>query len=274
MNLTDPETLTKLGKLILTDLVLAGDNALVIALATRSLGPREQFWGRTIGAGGAVGLRVLFVAIIAWLLSVPFVQLVGGIVLLWIAWKLIRPQEAAVHSAALPEGDSTGTHATPGNEAHEKVKATSLGQAVWIIIMADITMSFDNVVAISNIAGDSMSLVIFGLLLSIPLVVWGSVLISKLMDRYRWIIWLGGAVLGHVGGEIIMKDHRVLSWFGLKGPAGVENPTHNQMMEGAGAFANYLVHGLPWVFAVLLFIAGWLFARNSAAAAKSDKSHA
>src|SRR5687768_2614388 len=100
MNFTDPEILTKLGQLILTDLVLAGDNALVIALATRSLDARQRFWGRMIGAGGAVGLRVLFVWIIAWLMQIPFLQLTGGLLLLWIGWKLIRPQPEAVHAAA------------------------------------------------------------------------------------------------------------------------------------------------------------------------------
>src|SRR6188474_1622507 len=99
MTLSDPLMWGKLWQIILADLVLAGDNALIIALATRSLPARQQFWGRMFGAGGAVGLRVLFVIIIGWLLRVPFVQLIGGILLLWIAAKLVRPQPDALEAA-------------------------------------------------------------------------------------------------------------------------------------------------------------------------------
>ena len=165
----EPETLTKLVKIIFADLLLAGDNALIIALATRSLPRKQQFFGRIFGAGGAVVLRVIFVILISHLLAVPFLQLAGGLALLWIAAKLVRPQEEAVHEAA--EGGSTETKAA---------KAVTLRAAVGMIIVADITMSFDNVVAIANIAADPITrklhtgLVIFGLLFSIPLVVWGS----------------------------------------------------------------------------------------------------
>jgi YjbE family integral membrane protein len=251
-SLTDPDTLTKLGKLILTDLVLAGDNALVIALATRSLPKKQQFWGRLVGAGGAVVLRVLFVAIIAWLLRIPYLQLVGGLLLVWIGWKLVRPSPEAIEAAA--------------HESH-KYQAASLGQAIWIIVIADLTMSFDNVVAISNIAEGSMPLVIFGLLLSIPLVVWGSVLIAKLMEKFRWIVWLGGAVLGHVAGEIIFKDHHVLGWLGVNVPAGAATAVHDAAVTAAAPWVTYCIHGIPWLLAVLLFLVGWLFSRHAAAMA-------
>jgi YjbE family integral membrane protein len=257
MNLTDPDTLQKLGKLVLTDLVLAGDNALVIALATRSLPPRQQFWGRMVGAGGAVGLRVLFVAIFAMLLKIPLLQLVGGLLLLWISWNLIRPQAESLEAAT-----ESG-----------KFKATSLGKAISVIIVADLTMSFDNVVAISSISGDSMSLVIFGLALSIPLVVWGSVLIAKLMERFRWIIWLGGAVLGHVAGEIIFKDQHMLRWMGIPIEHGATAAVQQAAIDGASPFLRYLIHGIPWVLGVLFFLAGWLFSRRAAAHVPKAEAH-
>ena len=180
-------------QIVLIDLVLAGDNALVIALAVRSLPPREQFWGRMWGTGGAVGLRLLFVALVSMLLSIPFLRLVGGLMLVWIAVKLVRPS------------DSEEEHARPG---------ASLREAIRIIIIADVAMSLDNVIAIAGAAKGDLKLVVFGLLLSIPLVVWGSGLLAKLMNRFRWIIWLGGGVLGYVAGEMILKDPWVIAQAG------------------------------------------------------------
>src|SRR5688572_10369133 len=107
MTFFDPDLLSKLGKIILADILLAGDNALVIALATRGLPPTQQFWGRMFGAGGAVLLRVLFVVIIGFLMEVPYLQLIGGLLLLWIAAKLARPQPDAVHAAGHPEEGHT-----------------------------------------------------------------------------------------------------------------------------------------------------------------------
>src|ERR1043165_6382199 len=103
MTFPEPETLTKLAQIILTDLVLAGDNALVIALATRSLPTRQRCWGRIFGAGGAVALRVLFVFCVTWLTAIPVIQLVAGLALVWVAWKLVRPQEESLEAAAHPE---------------------------------------------------------------------------------------------------------------------------------------------------------------------------
>lgn len=283
LTLTDPDTLTKLGKLILTDLVLAGDNALVIALATRSLGKRERFWGRIVGAGGAVLLRVLFVWLIALLLQIPLLQLVGGLLLLVIAWKLVRPQPEALEAAGQEAKDGVEpsivsatptTGLTKTENGTDKKAASTLWQAIWIIIVADVTMSFDNVVAISNIAEGSMPLVVFGLLLSIPLVVWGSVLIAKMMDRFRWIIWLGGAVLGHVAGEIIFKDHHVLGYLGVNVPVNASPAVHDQAIGAASATVRYFIHGFPWVLAVALFIVGWLFSRRAAMMAKVESTSA
>ena len=131
----EPETVSKFFKIVVADLLLAGDNALVIALATRALAPREQFWGRLIGTGGAVGLRVLFIAIIAWMLKIPYVQLVGGVLLLWIAWKLVQPQENSEeshgkgnHAATLAE-EQVHDQDDAGHGEHEDLRQR--GQYVW-----------------------------------------------------------------------------------------------------------------------------------------------
>jgi len=250
MNLLEPATLTKLAQIILTDLVLAGDNALVIALATRSLPAKQQFWGRIFGAAGAVILRVLFVFVVTWLTKIPILQLLAGIALLWVAWKLVRPQEEALEAAGHPE--SATKHA-----------ARSLWHAVWLIIVADVIMSLDNVIAIAGIAKEGsssphgeMSLVVFGLLLSIPLVVCGSALIARLMTHYRWVIWVGGGVLGHVAGEIIFKDPQVLSWLGIPATPGMSGVEVNKLLAVAPQSVGWLVHYLPWVLGVTLFCLG------------------
>jgi predicted tellurium resistance membrane protein TerC len=139
-----------------------------------------------------------------------------------------------------------------------------------MIVLADIAMSFDNVVAISSIAGDHLGLVLFGLLLSIPLVVWGSVLIARLMSRYRWIIWLGGAVLGHVAGAIIFQDHHVLGWLGIQVPAGLKEVPLSKLLEGTSDLVAYTVHSVPWILAGVLFIAGWLFSRRTPVVPKEE----
>ena len=183
--LTQPDFWVRWLQIVLIDLVLAGDNALVIALAVRTLPPREQFWGRIWGTAGAVILRLIFIAMVTFLLRIPLLQLVGGVVLVWIAIKLVRPGHAE-------EGPARA--------------GTSLREAIKIIIVADVAMSLDNVIAISAAAKGDLILVTFGLLLSLPLVVWGSGLLAGLMNRFRWIIWLGGGVLGFVAGEMILKD--------------------------------------------------------------------
>ena len=257
MNWFDAGTFAKLAQIVLTDLVLAGDNALVIALATRSLPPRQRFWGQIFGAGGAVGLRVLFIFLLTWLTKIPILQLIAGLALLWIAWKLVRPQEEALEAAAHPE--KARRHA-----------ASSLMQAVRIVIIADVMMSLDNVIAIAGIAKEGstsphgeMWLVVFGLLLSIPLVVCGSALISKLMDRSRWVIWLGGGVLGHVAGKIIFQDPHVLGWLGVPAKAGMPATEITALLGAAAPWVRGVTHGVPWIFAVLLFVLGAWWSCNS-----------
>lgn len=196
--LTDIEFWKRWVRIVFIDLALAGDNALVIALAVRSLPAREQFLGRVFGTLGAVVLRLIFVFAVSQLLKVPFLQLVCGLLLVWIAVKLVRPGHA--EEGSVREG-------------------STLKQAIGVIILADVVMSLDNVIAISAAAQGDIVLVVFGLLLSIPLVVWGSGILAHLMSRFPLIIWLGGGVLGFVAVELILKDAWVHSLLGVHGAA-------------------------------------------------------
>jgi YjbE family integral membrane protein len=191
--LLDPEFWARLASIVVIDLSLAGDNALVIALAVRSLPAREQWLGRVWGTAAAVGLRLLFIAVVSALLSIPLLRAVGGLLLLWIAIRLVRP----------------------GGEAEGHVRhGTSLREAIWIIVVADVTMSLDNVLAVSAAAHGDMLLVSFGIALSLPIVVWGSGFLARLITRQPWIIWIGGGILGYVAGEMITDDPVVRGWLG------------------------------------------------------------
>ena len=193
--LTDAEFWKRWLRIVFIDLALAGDNAVVIALAVRSLPAREQFLGRVFGTLGAVVLRLVFVFVITQLLRVPFLQIVCGLLLIWIAVKLVRPAHA---------DDS-------------RVRSTStLKEAIGVIILADVVMSLDNVIAIAAAARGDLVLVIFGLLLSIPLVVWGSGLLARLMNRFPLIVWLGGGVLGFVAVDLILRDGWVVNFLGAR----------------------------------------------------------
>jgi YjbE family integral membrane protein len=181
-------------KIVIIDLALAGDNALVIALAVRTLPKRQQLFGRIWGTVGAVALRLLFIGVISYLLGIPLLQAVGGLLLLWIAIKLVRQSEG------------TG-------EGHVR-HGTTLFEAIWIIIVADVVMSLDNVIGVAGAAEGDMRLVVFGIGLSIPIVVWGSGLLANLMNRYPWIILIAGGILGEVAGKMIVHDHFVMNRLG------------------------------------------------------------
>jgi YjbE family integral membrane protein len=181
-------------KIVIIDLALAGDNALVIALAVRTLPKRQQLFGRIWGTVGAVALRLLFIGVISYLLGIPLLQAVGGLLLLWIAIKLVRQSEG------------TGQ----GHVRH----GTTLFEAIWIIIVADVVMSLDNVIGVAGAAEGDMRLVVFGIGLSIPIVVWGSGLLANLMNRYPWIILIAGGILGEVAGKMIVHDHFVMNRLG------------------------------------------------------------
>ncbi len=171
--------------IVLMDLLLAGDNALVIALAVRSLPRRERRIGLIGGAGAAVVLRVVLTAVAAQLLTIPYLQIAGGLLILWIAVKVL------IDASTLPDD-------TPA--------PMRFMQAIWYIVVADITMSTDNVLAIAGASKGNFWLIAFGLAVSIPFVVLSSNLLSKLMDRFPALIYLGAGILGKVGGEMILTD--------------------------------------------------------------------
>jgi len=181
----DPEFWARLLGIVVIDMTLAGDNALVIAMAVRSLAPRQQRLGRLWGTAGAVVLRLAFIAIATQLLKIPGLQLAGGALLVWIAVKLVRQS---------PEDHGGARH------------GTSLREAIWIIVVADAAMSLDNVLAVAAAAHGDFVLVTLGIALSLPLVVWGSAVLSTLMERWPWIVWIGGGILGWVGGEMMVRE--------------------------------------------------------------------
>ncbi|HPL62222.1 MAG: TerC family protein [Syntrophales bacterium] len=171
--------------IVVIDLILAGDNAVVIAMAVRTLPREERKKGIIFGAGAAVMLRVVLTFFAAQLLQVQFVKFVGGLLIIWIGIKLFI------------EG-------VPDEEVQREAK--TFWQAIWVIVVADITMSVDNVLAVAGASGGNLFLLIFGLGLSIPLVVFTSNLLSMLMDKYPIIIYIGAAILGRVGGEMMITD--------------------------------------------------------------------
>ncbi|MDI6745355.1 MAG: TerC family protein [Thermodesulfovibrionales bacterium] len=181
----DWQFFSALFSIVIIDLILAGDNAVVIAMAVRSLPAEQRKKGIFYGAGAAVLLRVIATFFVAQLLTISFIKLVGGIVILWIAVKLFIE--------GVPE------------ENIEK-QAVTIAQAIKIIVIADITMATDNMLAVGGASHGNLFLLIFGLGLSVPLVVFTSNLLSILMDKYPIIIYIGAAVLGKVGGEMIITD--------------------------------------------------------------------
>lgn len=186
---TVPRLLIDYFSIILIDLLLAGDNALVIAMAVRVLPQRQRRIASTFGAAAAVVLRVGLTIAAARLLGIQFIKLLGGAFVIWIAVKVLS--DASTPPAAAPA-------------------PRRFLQAIWFIVFADITMSIDNILAIAAAARGSVPLIIFGLCASIPFVVFSSNLIAVLMDRYPVILYLGAAILGKVGGEMVVTDPFVM----------------------------------------------------------------
>lgn len=217
-------------KIIVIDLLLSGDNAVVIALACRNLPEAQRKKGIMFGVGGAIGLRIVLTFFAVGLLSLPYLKLVGALLLIWIGIKLILPEEE--HSASGIKAD------------------TRLFGAVKTIIIADFVMSLDNVLGVAAAAKGNVALLVFGLLISIPLIAWSSQLVLKLIDRFPFIIYAGGALLGYVAGE---------------------------MLVGEALFVNLLEtrHYLHWLIPVLcallvLGIGGWLAMRSTVAVRAVD----
>jgi YjbE family integral membrane protein len=174
--------------IILIDLLLAGDNALVIALAVRALPKRERRLGIAGGAALAVVLRIILTSVAARLLTLPFLQLAGGLLVLWIAFKVLVDANDPPDAAPAPR---------------------RLLQAIWYITAADVTMSLDNILAIAGASHGDLRLIVFGLALSIPFVIFSSNLLAKLMDRYPVTIYVGVAILCKVAGDMILADQFV-----------------------------------------------------------------
>ncbi len=201
--LTSPEFWLAVGQIIMIDILLGGDNAVVIALACRKLPPAQRRMGIIYGTAGAIGLRVILIFFALALLAIPFLKIVGGLLLVWIGVKLLAPGDEDEH------GNIEGSD--------------RLWAAVKTVIVADLVMSIDNVIAIAGAAegagGDhKMFLVVFGLLVSIPIIVWGSQFVIKLMDRFPVIITAGAMLLGWIAGTMAVTDpvvanEQAWSWF-------------------------------------------------------------
>ena len=181
-----PQFWADVFKIIVIDLLLSGDNAVVIALACRNLPEAQRRKGILFGVGGAIGLRIVLTFFAVNLLALPYLKLIGALLLLWIGIKLILPEEE--HDASSIKAD------------------TRLFGAIKTIIIADFVMSLDNVLGVAAAAKGNVSLLVFGLVISIPLIAWSSQLVLKLIDRFPFIIYAGGALLGYVAGEMLVSE--------------------------------------------------------------------
>ncbi|AZN40499.1 TerC family protein [Paenibacillus albus] len=191
MDILSLEFLTALITIVFIDLILAGDNAIVIGLAARKL-PKEQQTKAVIwGTVGAVGIRAIATVLVVYLLNVPWLMLAGGILLLWIAYKLLVD-----------------------NDEHDNVKpGNTLWQSVRTIIIADAAMGLDNVIAVAGASHGNITLVLLGLLISIPIVVWGSTLFIKLINRIPWIVYVGSGVLAYTAAKMITHEMKLEQFF-------------------------------------------------------------
>ena len=179
------DTLSAILGIVLIDLVLSGDNAIVIGMAAHRLPPKQRRWAVLIGGGSAVVLRIALTAIAAVLLTIPGLQAFGGILLLWIAFKLLKQEE----------------------ESSEGVKvASSLRDAVVTILVADFVMSLDNVLGVAGASGGNMTLLVFGLALSVTILMLGGSLVSQMMDRMWWLAYVGSAVIAWTGVDMFLED--------------------------------------------------------------------
>ena len=225
-------------KIIWINILLSGDNAIVIAMACRALPPRQRFWGIILGAGAAVLLRVFFTVILQYVLELPWLKLVGGILLLWIAIKLLTQDEA-------DEADIHGSD--------------NLWGAVRTVAIADVVMSLDNVLAIAAAAKGNTGLIIFGLAISIPLIVAGATLIMALLTRYPVLVWAGAALLGWIAGELIVDDRISLEQIQAWAPALVVPNPETTIGIKAGPALHYAA---ATIGTVIVLIWGWMLLRR------------
>ncbi|HET9414291.1 MAG TPA: TerC family protein [Pseudolabrys sp.] len=236
VDMLQPAFWIAVGQIIWINVLLSGDNAVVIALACRSLPPKQRFWGILLGAGAAVLLRIFFTVVIAQIMGIAFLKLVGGLLLLWIAVKLVVPSE---------------------EHGEDSVKAgDTLMRAVWLVTVADIVMSLDNVIAIAAAAETAAArvdlahaltikttLIVFGLATSVPLIIAGSALLMKVMERFPVLVWAGAALLGWVAGEIIVKDAAVAGYLGAE----LVDRLHLWAAAAGAVFVVVLGYVLVWL---------------------------
>ena len=187
-DLQKPTFWLAVGKIIWINVLLSGDNALVIAMACRGLAGRQRLWGMVIGAGIAVVLLIAFTGIVVTLMALPYLKLVGGLALLVIAAKLLVPEQE----------DEDGVQS-----------ASHLWAAIQIVVVADIVMSLDNVIAVAAAANGELPLLVLGLAISIPMIIAGAALIMMVLDRFPILVWLGAILLGWIAGGVIATDPAV-----------------------------------------------------------------
>ena len=218
----NPQFWASVAEIIVVNILLSGDNAVVIALACRNLPPRRRRQGIFWGAVAATCLRIVFTFFAVTLLAYPYISVVGAGLLVWIGIKLIAQEQNGGH----------------------KIKASdSLLTAIWTILVADVVMSLDNVLAVAAAAEENVPLIVFGIALSIPIVIWGSQLVTRLMERYPVLIFLGGGLLGYIAGEMGATDPAVQPWLEDVAPV--------------------MITAIPFIgLAVVMAIGAWLVRRR------------
>ena len=216
-----------LGQIIIADILLSGDNAVVIALAARSLPAEQQKRAILIGSGAAILMRVALTLVAAQLLQMPWLKLIGGVLLLYVGISLLLPED---------EGHGEGGGG---------VSKGTMAAAVRTILIADLVMSLDNVIAVAAASKGSTFLLIFGLALSIPLMIWGSTFLLKIIERFPIIVWLGAALLGFIAGEIIVTDPAIAAW--VDGLAKSWGLSVQNLARIAGVIGAALVAGIGYL---------------------------
>lgn len=229
-------------QIIWIDLLLSGDNAIVIAMAVRSLPAKQRRLGIWLGCGAAVGLRIVFAVIVSYLLNVPFLKVVGALLLLWIAIKLAKGEE----------------------ESHGEIAASdNLWKAVRTIAIADAVMSLDNVLAIAAAARGHFELFIFGLLLTIPLIIFGANLLSRVLERFPILVWFGAGLLGWIAGEMLVSDIAVLQWFQTVMPSWVATVPVSDTHPAGLATAKPVYYGAAVIGAAFVCAVAYLLKKKS-----------
>ena len=213
-----PHFWVALLEIISINIVLSGDNALVIALACRGLPADVRRWGVLFGTAAAIVLRIIFAVVIVFLLRIPLLMLGGSMLLLWIAIKLVLPEESSSDS---------GIMASP-----------SIWQAVWVIMVADAVMSLDNVIAVAAAAKGSLLLLVLGITISIPPVVLGSTIMLYILDRFPILVIVGSGLLGWVAGELAVEDTLTHAWLTANAPLLIELRTLSMLRGGGWGWAS------------------------------------